>query len=150
MQQIELGLKKLKLTRKEAPAAYPELMKVIKNHTRSRDYIIQFMKKPIAIDSNDVFCDCKACQLGLFMSTRMPIEAYEKLQKKLFLLPIPQSSPDALGGELRYMSFEDSIGFPFTDVHQPFQEDYGRSGYSFYNARSCKMEREIQSKRHKG
>ncbi len=72
-------MKELKLTRKEAPATHPELMKVIKNHTRSSNYMIQNMKKLIAIDSNDVLCDCKACELGLFMSMRMSIEAYEKL-----------------------------------------------------------------------
>ncbi len=118
LQRIEPGLKELKVTRKEAPASYPELMKVIKNHTRSSDYMVQFMKKPIAIDSSNM-CDCKACELGLFMPQRMPIEAYEKLQKNLFPLPIPQSSQGVPASELRYMSFEDSIALPFTDAHQP-------------------------------
>ncbi len=76
------------------------------------------MKKLIAIDAN-ILCDCKACELGLFMPLRMFIEVYEKLETNLFPLPIPQFSQDATSGELRYMSFEDSIALPFTDVHQP-------------------------------
>ncbi len=40
LQRIEPGLKELKVTRKEALASYPALMKVIKNHTRSSDYMI--------------------------------------------------------------------------------------------------------------
>jgi len=118
LQRIEPGLKELKVTRKETPASYPELMKVIKNHTRSSDYMIQFTKNPIAIDSYNM-CDCKACELGLFMPLRIPIEAYEKLQRKLSPLHIPQSSPGVPAGELRYMSIEDSIALPFTDAHQP-------------------------------
>jgi hypothetical protein len=49
LQRIEHGLKEIKITRKEAPASYPELMKMIKNHTSSSDYMIQFTKKPIAV-----------------------------------------------------------------------------------------------------
>jgi hypothetical protein len=80
--------------------------------------MIQFMKKPLVVDSNNI-CDCKACTFGLFMPLRMLIDDYEKLQSNLLPLPIPQSSPDTPGGELRYMFFEDSIALPFTDVHQP-------------------------------
>ena len=117
LQKIELGLKELKITRKEAPGAYPHSMKVLKNHTRSSDYMIQFMKKPISGDSN--MCDCKACELDLFKPLRMPIEAYTKLRAHLFLLPIPKLTPDTPGGDLRYMSLTESMLLPFTDAHQP-------------------------------
>jgi hypothetical protein len=79
----------LKVTKKEALASYPVLIKGIKNYTRSSDYMIKCMKKPITIDSN-ILCDFKAFEFGLFMPLRMPVEAYEKLENKLFPLPIPQ------------------------------------------------------------
>ena len=62
-------IKGKKNARKEAPGAYPHLMKVIKNHTRSSDQIIQFMKKHISVDSN--MCNCRACELDLFKPLRM-------------------------------------------------------------------------------
>ena len=59
------------------------------------------------------------CELGLFLPMRMPIEAYQSVQSKLFPLPIPKSAPITPGGALIYMSMEDSMHVPFTDAHQP-------------------------------
>ena len=92
-------------------------MKVLQNHTRSTDYMIQFVKSPLCITPPRI-CDCKACTLGLFEPLRMPMEAYEKVHSKLFPLPIPQARPDE-SGELRYLSLEDTMALPFTDEHQP-------------------------------
>ena len=117
LQRIEPGLKEVKITRKEAPTAYPHLTKVLKNHTRSSDYMAQFLKHPISGDSN--MCDCKACELELFKPLRMPLEAFTKLRANLFPLPIPNLTPDSPGGDLSYMSLTESMLLPFTDEHQP-------------------------------
>ena len=126
LQKIEPGLKELKITRQEAPSKYPELMKVLQNHTRSTDYMIQFVKSPLCITPPRI-CDCKACTLGLFEPLRMPMEAYEKVHSKLFPLPIPQARPDE-SGELRYLSLEDTMALPFTDEHQPSKKEEGENG----------------------
>ncbi len=88
LQRIEASLKEIKITRKEVPGAYPELMKVLKNHSRASDYMIQFVKEPLVSSPNDY--DCKACELGLFESFRMPREAYDKLST---YQPFPPSHP---------------------------------------------------------
>ena len=110
-------MKELKITRKEEPGAYPYLVKVLKNHTRSSDYMIQLMKEHISCDSK--MCDYKACELDLFKPLRMPIEAYTKLRAHLFPLPIPKLTPNTPGGNLRYMSLMESMLLPFTNAHQP-------------------------------
>ena len=118
LQRIEPEMKELKITRKDATGLYPELLKVIKNHTRSSDYMIQFMKMPLLTTGSDA-CGCKACELGLFKPLRMPVETYQEVHSKLFPLPIPKSAPITPGGALVYMSMEESMRLPFTDVHQP-------------------------------
>jgi hypothetical protein len=120
LQRIEPGLKEIKITRKEAHGAYPELMKVIKNHSRASDYMIQFVKEPLVKSPNR--CDCKACELGLFKSLRMPREVYDKLHTNLFPLPIPGERDGTPIGELRYLSLEDTMKLPFTDDHQPSKQ----------------------------
>ena len=120
LQRIEPHLKELKITRKEAPGAYPELMKVIKNHSRASDYMIQLVKEPLLASPN--VCDCKACELGLFKSLRMPREAYDKMHTNLFPLPIPEERNGIPSGELRYLSLEDTMKLPFTDDHQPSKQ----------------------------
>ncbi len=37
LRKIESGLNELKITRKDAASKYPEMLKVLKNHTRSSD-----------------------------------------------------------------------------------------------------------------
>ena len=91
-------------------------MKVLQNHTRSTDYMIQFVKSPLCTPPR--ICECKACKLGLFQPLRMPMGAYEKVHSKLFPLQIPQAQSDE-SGELRYLSLEDTMKLPFTDEHQP-------------------------------
>ena len=120
LQRIEPSLKEIKITRKQAPGAYPELMKVLKNHSRASDYMIQFVKEPLVSSPNG--CDCKACELGLFESLRMPREAYDKVHANLFPLPIPEERSGTPGGELRYRSLEDTMKLPFTDDHQPSKQ----------------------------
>ncbi len=89
LQRIEPGLQELKLTRKDVAVLYLKLLKVLKNNTRSSDYVVQFVKKPLCDTS--IACDCKACTLGLFAPMRMPIDTYKDLQTKLFPRPIPQA-----------------------------------------------------------
>ena len=110
-------MKELKITRKEEPGAYPYLVKVLKNHTRSSDYMIQLMKEHISCDSK--MCDYKACELDLFKPLRMPIEAYTKLRAHLFPLPILTLMPCTPCVDLRYMSLTESMLLPFADAHQP-------------------------------
>jgi hypothetical protein len=76
------------------------------------------MRKPLTTIS--LVCDCshKACKLGLFWPLRIPIEAYQEVQSKSFLLPIPKSTPITPGGVLVYMSMEDSMRLPFIDAHR--------------------------------
>ncbi len=50
LQQIEPKLKELTIASKKAPALYPELFKVLEIHTRSNDYMVQFVKTPLLID----------------------------------------------------------------------------------------------------
>ncbi len=117
LQRIEPGMMKLKITRKDAPGLYPELLKDIKNHTRSSDYMIQFMKKPLTSISN--VCSCKARELGLFQYLPMPIEAHQDVPSKLSPLPIPKPTPITPGGVLVYISMGDSMRLPFIDEHRP-------------------------------
>jgi hypothetical protein len=120
LQRIEPNLKEMKITRKEAAGTYPELMKVIKNHSRASDYMIQFVKEPLVTSPN--VCDCKACSLGLFKSLRMPREAYDKVHTNLFPLPIPGVRNGNLSDDLRYLSLDDTMKLPFTDDHQPSKQ----------------------------
>ena len=120
LQRIEPNLKEIKITRKDAPGAYPQLMKVLKNHSRASDYMIQFVKEPLVLSPNG--CDCKACELGLFESLRMPREVYDKVHANLFPLPIPEERSGTPGGDLRYCSLEETMKLPFTDDHQPSKQ----------------------------
>ena len=51
---------------------YPELAKVVKNHSRGSAYMRQFFKKPL-VDN----CDCVCCNTGMFRPLIMPEEAYK-------------------------------------------------------------------------
>ena len=95
-------------------------MKVIKNHSRASDYMIQFVKEPLVTSPN--LCYCKAYKLGLNNSLRMSREAYDKLHTNLFPLPIPVERDGAPIGELRYLSLEDTMKLIFTDDHQPSKQ----------------------------
>ena len=106
LQKIEPGLNELKVTRKEA-AKYPNLLKVLKNHTKSNDYMVQFLKSLLC--SPPQVCDCRACELGIFKPLRMPISTYEELYTMLFPLPIPEAKPRDDTGELHYTNLEESL-----------------------------------------
>ncbi len=87
---------------------FPDIKKVLTNHSRGSAYMRQFFKLPLASP-----CDCVACQKSLFSNLVMPEEAYHEIP--LLPLPIPQDSH----GELHYMTLEEAIAQPFTDKHQP-------------------------------
>ncbi len=88
IREIESEIIVLKNTRNEASTKYQELLNVMNNHTRSSDYMIRFLKKPLVADTG--VCDCKTCEKDLFQAMRISIEACDTLNKKLFPLPIPQ------------------------------------------------------------
>jgi len=116
LQEIEPGLDELKITRKDAASKCPLLMKVLKNHTRSSDYMIQLVKSPLC---TPLVCDCMVCALKLWKPPRMPVDVYEEVHSLLFPLPMPEESPRDDTGALHYMSFEENMTQPFTDEHQP-------------------------------
>jgi hypothetical protein len=117
LQRIEPRLREIRITGKEAPGAYLELMKVFKNHARASDYTITNMKHHIGIDGDK--CDCKAFHLGFFKPLHMPKGTYEKVNNVLSPLPSPEER--SMGGDMRYMSLEDTMVLPFTDHHRPSQ-----------------------------
>lgn len=45
-ENIEPGVTKMKITRQNADAKGPNVLKVLRNHTRSSDYMIQFSRDP--------------------------------------------------------------------------------------------------------
>eukprot|EP00873_Tetraselmis_striata_P024072 jgi/Tetstr1/444336/TSEL_032227.t1 len=73
LQDTEPTLPSTKLTR---PAAkkFPQLMKVLNNHSITSDYHIRFFKKP-PLDK----CDCMACKNELFKPLIMPEATYNAL-----------------------------------------------------------------------
>lgn len=106
---------------------YPELRKVISNHSRGSAYMRQFFKRPLVAD-----CDCVACAKGLFKPLMMPMPEYMRLSTDYALpLPIPVAA-DSQSSELHYMPFEEAVGQPFTDQHQPSAK---RSAQSTHNMR---------------
>ena len=117
LQKIEPGLNELKVNRKEAASKHKEQLKVLKNHSRSSDYMIQFVKSPLCTPPR-IF-DCKACVQRLFQPLRMPISTYEELHTMLFPLPIPEITPRNDTGDLHYMTLEANLTMPFTDKFQP-------------------------------
>ena len=57
LKEIEPKMQELKITRNYASSTYPELLKILRNHFRSSDYSIKFVKKPLG--SVVGACDCK-------------------------------------------------------------------------------------------
>jgi hypothetical protein len=117
LQKIEPSLNEIKVTRKEAASKYTELLKVLKNRTRSSDYMIQFVKSPLC--TPPLICNCKARAQGLFQPLRMPISTYEELHTMLFPLPTPQGKPRDDTGDLHYMTLEENLSMPYTYEYQP-------------------------------
>ncbi len=123
LEKIQPGLGNVKLTRQNAVSKGPEILKVLKNHTNSSDYIIQFFKQP-RVDN----CDCKACKLDLFQPLRMPTTVYKRLHTELRMpLPIPTVLPridddgtkEDREDKIQYLPLSESMRRPFTDDHQP-------------------------------
>eukprot|EP00873_Tetraselmis_striata_P027189 jgi/Tetstr1/447453/TSEL_003711.t1 len=66
LHDIEPTLPSTQVTR-QTSRKFPQLMKVLNNHSVSIDHHIQFFKKPV-VDK----CDCIACKKGLFAPLIMP------------------------------------------------------------------------------
>ena len=63
---ISPSFQHIKLDKKKAEA-FPELLEVLKCHTRSMEFMIQFKKNPTIGDFG-----CKVCKENLFKPVRMP------------------------------------------------------------------------------
>ena len=108
------SLQHIKLDKKKAEA-FPELLKVLKCHTWSPEFMIQCFKEPLIGD-----CVCKACKEDLFKPVRMPRSIYNKVKE--FPMPMSIPKPEMVREEsesLAYMSFDEAQVLPFTGEHQP-------------------------------
>ncbi len=107
-------LQHVKLDKKKAES-FPDLLLVLKNHTKSTDFMIQFFKQPL-VES----CKCKACSENIFKLVRMPYSVYEKVIQYPMPMPIPKpTTVRDTSADLHYMSFTDAQVLPFTNAHQP-------------------------------
>ena len=123
LEKIQQGVGTVKLTRQNANSKGREILKVLKNHTSSSDYAIQFFKQP-RVDN----CDCKACGLDMFQPLRMPASVYKKLHTEMRMpLPIPtvlhgiddDGTEEDREDKIQYLPLTESMRRPFTDEHQP-------------------------------
>ena len=95
---------------------YPELKKVLDNHSRGSAYMRQYFKEPLVRP-----CDCQACRKGVWRPLLMPVAAYQELSQR-YALPLPVPKPQPTTGpvsELHYMSLMEALDQPFTDEYQP-------------------------------
>ena len=114
LKRIIPRLQHIKLDKKKAEA-FPELLKVLKCHSRSTDFMIQFFKQPLIEN-----CDCKACSDCRFNDVRIPPSVYKQVMDFPMHMPIPK--PIKIGDtsdDLECMSFADAKLLSFTDKHQP-------------------------------
>jgi hypothetical protein len=106
------ALQHIKLDKKRAEE-FPDLLQVLKSHSQSCDYMIQFFKEPLIENRK-----CKACNDRLIKHVRMLRELYNKVMDCHMPMPIPK--PIVAGDkEIEYMSFADAHTRPFTNEHQP-------------------------------
>ena len=89
LKKIEPLLQHIKLDKKKAES-FPDLLLVLKNHTQSTDFMIQFFKKPLVEN-----CNCKACNESVFKPVRMPQPVYDKV--KQYPMPMPIPKPPVVG-----------------------------------------------------
>ena len=114
MRRICPSLEHIKLDKKGAEA-FPELLEVLKCHSQSTDYMIQFFKEPVVKN-----CSCKGCCDGLIKPVRMPRQVYDSVMEFNMQMPIPKPiSPFEKDSDVEYMSFADARKLPFTNEHQP-------------------------------
>jgi len=92
----------------EAGDKFPDIKKVLTNHSRGSAYMRQFFKLPLISP-----CDCVACEKDFFSELVIPEEVYHDIP--LLPLPITQDSH----GDLHYMKLEEALAQPFTDKRQP-------------------------------
>jgi hypothetical protein len=100
-------LQHTKLDKKKA-GDFPELLEVVKYHTHSKEFTIQFFKHPIIPQD----CICKACSGGILKLVRMPQSIYNKVKE----FPMPMLIPKArvLGDtDCHYMPFAEPQLFLF-------------------------------------
>ena len=113
LRMIKPLLQHIKLDKKKAEA-FPELLEVLKCHTQSTEFMIQFFKHAI----NKENCICKACSAGIIKQVRMPPSVYNKVRE--FPMPMPIPKPLVMGDvDLPYMTFAEAQVLPFTGEHQP-------------------------------
>ena len=70
LKKISPVLQHIKLDKKKADS-FPELLLVLKNHTQSTDFMIQFLKQPRVEN-----CNCQACSDNVFKHVHMPESVY--------------------------------------------------------------------------
>ena len=65
---------------------------------------------------------------GMFSPLIMPLAAYEELHNK-FAMPLPLPLPSSVAGntDLHYMSFEEAVLHPYSDMHQPSLQNRRRN-----------------------
>ena len=78
------SLQNIKLDKKRAES-FPDLLQIFECHTRSTDYMIQFLKEPLVHN-----CSCKGCNDGLIKVVRMPPWVYERVMSLSLPMPIPK------------------------------------------------------------
>jgi hypothetical protein len=90
---------------------YPELIGVIKCHSRSGDYLVHFFKQP-----SEAPCNCVACRAGLWSPFMLNQELDGSLPYAL-QVPLPIPLPDDVGEPQVYMPLELARLQEFTTRH---------------------------------
>ena len=89
-----------------------DMLQVLKSHSKSYNYTIQFFMEPLIEN-----CKCKACNDRVIKHVCMPREIY----KSLGLSHVNADSEAKCRGdkEIEYTSFADAQTPPFVNEHQP-------------------------------
>jgi hypothetical protein len=111
------------------------------NHTQGSAYFRQFFKRPLVAD-----CDCVACSSQMFGPMIMPLAAYEELHNNFSMpLPIPKPASVAIVSDPHYMTFDEAVKHPFTDVHKPSLQNRRRNNNTVVGGNVSLGEREIRT-----
>ena len=92
---------------------YPELLEVMRCHSRSNAYLVQIFKAPLESP-----CGCVACQKGLWADFVMDPNLAASLPHD-WQVPLPTPLPVDVGDSIHYMALEEARLHPFSDNHQP-------------------------------
>ena len=82
LKKMSPDLKHIKLDKK-ASEKFPDLLKVLKCHAQSTDYMIQFFKEAVVKN-----CTCKACTASIIKLVRMPRAVYDRVMELPMPMPI--------------------------------------------------------------